>query len=214
MMTCNRLPIRILTLTATTLVAAATAQAAAPAVPTQKTLKPAVRKYLEEKGNFCLGKFEWPIPVSDEDRKVGTSDAIQMPALEKLGVVSAAAVPGNPAVTQYTLTPTGEKYYLVKRTITVNSAGQKIKHPGDLCPAKLKLDKVVSWDEPTVVEGMTQTTVKYTYKIASAAQWAQDADIRSAFPMIGKILDNAGTQQLAQLFVWKGHGWVAVTPGD
>jgi len=196
------------------LLAVAAAQANVPAAPSQKSLKPAVRKYLEEKGNFCLGKFEWPIAVSDEDRKTGTNNALQMPVLEKLGLVVASDTPGDTGIKNYSLTREGQKYYLAKQTITVNSAGQKIRHPGDLCPARLVLDKVVAWDPPSVVDGKTQTTVKYTYRIAKAAEWTQDPEVRKVFPMIARILDNAGSQQLMQLFAWSGHGWVALTPGD
>ena len=200
--------------TLATLLAVATAQANVPAAPSQKSLKPAVRRYLEEKGNFCLGKFEWPIAVSAEDRKTGTNNALQMPVLEKLGLVVASDSPGDPSIRNYSLTDEGQKYYLAKQTITVNSAGQKIRHPGDLCPAKLELDKVVAWDPPSVEDGKTRTTVKYTYRIAKAADWTQDPEVRRVFPMIARILDNAGSQQLMQLFVWSGHAWVALTPGD
>jgi hypothetical protein len=196
------------------LLAVAAAHANVPAAPSQKSLKPAVRKYLEEKGNFCLGKFEWPIAVSDEDRKTGTNNALQMPVLEKLGLVVASDSPGDPSIKNYSLTEEGRKYYLTKQTITVNSAGQRIRHPGDLCPAKLQLDKVVAWDPPSVVDGKTQTTVKYTYRIAKAADWTQDPEVRKVFPIIARIIDNAGSQQLMQLFAWSGHGWVALTPGD
>ncbi len=85
-------------------------------------------------------------------------------------------------------------------------------HQGDFCAAQLQLDKVVSWDPPKKVEGQTRTTVKYTYKVADAAPWTQDPDIKKVFPMMARILDRAGTQQLEQLVAWSGHGWVAVTP--
>jgi hypothetical protein len=192
----------------------ATVHAAAAPPPSQKNLKPAVRKYLHEKGNFCLGKLEWPIAVTDGDRKARTSDAVQMPVLEKLGVVTVADAASDPTIKEYSLTETGRKYYLLKPTTTVNLEGQKIKHPGDLCPAKLQLDKVVSWLPPTVVDGQTQTTVTYTYTVADAAEWTRDAQARKVFPMMTRILDNPGSQQLVQLFAWSGHGWVALTPGD
>ena len=218
MMTRRATMTRVLTnLAATTfatLCAVAAAHANVPAAPSQKSLKPAVRKYLEEKGNFCLGKFEWPIAVSEEDRKTGTNNALQMPVLEKLGLVVVSDSPGDPSIQNYSLTEEGQKYYLTRQTITVNSAGQKIRHPGDLCPAKLELDKVVAWDPPSVVDGKTQTTVKYTYRIVKAADWTQDPEVRKVFPMIARIIDNAGNQQLMQLFAWSDHGWVALTPGD
>ncbi|HEY0340946.1 MAG TPA: hypothetical protein VGC34_09090 [Steroidobacteraceae bacterium] len=218
MTTCKATTTRVLTkgiattLTATLLTMTA-AHANVPAA-SQKNLKSAVKKYLEEQGDFCLGKFEWPIAVSDEDRKTGTHDALQMPVLEKLGLVAAAAAPGDPTIKNYSLTAAGQRYYIAKPIITVNAAGQRIKHPGDLCPARLKLDKVVAWDPPSEVDGEPQTAVKYTYRIAKAAPWAHDPDVRKVFPMIARIIDSAGSQQLAQLFAWSGHDWVALTPGD
>lgn len=198
--------------TLTVLVGAAHA-ASPPARLTGKSLQPAVRKYLKERGDFCLGKFEWPIPVSDADRNRGTNDSLQMPVLEKLGLVSASDAPGDPTIKQYSLTDQGKKYFLPRKTVTVNAAGQKIEHAGDLCPAHLQLDKVVSWAKPSVTDGQTEVTVTYTYKVSRAAGWAQDPGVRKVFPMIARILDNAGTQRLEQLFVWTGKGWTAVTPG-
>jgi hypothetical protein len=212
--TMTRVLTNLVPTTLVTLLAVAAAHANVPAAPSQKSLKPAVRKYLEEKGNFCLGKFEWPIAVSDEDRKTGTNNALQMPVLEKLGLVVASDSAGDPSIKNYSLTEEGQKYYLAKQTITVNSAGQRIRHPGDLCPAKLELDKVVAWDPPSVVDGKTQTTVKYTYRIAKAADWTRDPEVRKVFPMIARVIDSAGSQQLMQLFAWSDHGWVALTPGD
>ncbi len=219
MMTRSATPSRVVMSLVTTAALAAplvltAAHANVPPMPSQKSLKPAVKKYLAEKGDFCLGKFEWPIAVTEEDRKVHTHDAVQMPVLEKLGVVAAADAPGEPGIRNYSLTEEGRKSYVTKASVTVNSAGQKIKHPGDLCPAKLELDKVVTWNAPSVVDGKTATTVKFTYRVAKVADWARDPEVRKVFPMMALILDSACSQQLEQLFAWSGHGWVALTPGD
>src|ERR1700742_3562512 len=108
MMTRRPMTTGVLTTFATVLAVAA-AQATVPATPSQKSLKPAVKKYLEEKGNFCLGKFEWPIAVSDEDRKTDTNNALQMPVLEKLGLAVASDTPGDPTIKSYSLTEEGQK---------------------------------------------------------------------------------------------------------
>jgi hypothetical protein len=180
----------------------------------QKSLKPAVAKYLQEKGNFCLGKFDWPIAVSENDRQAGTNDALQMPVLEKLGLVASAAVAGDPAVKQYSLTEAGRKYYVVKKIAAIGPGDKPIFHSGDFCIAKLALDQVVGWQPPEVVEGRPQTTVKYTYKVAKAPDWARDPEIKRVFPMIHRIVGGAGTMQLSQLFAWSNNSWVAVIPGD
>jgi hypothetical protein len=56
--------------------------------------------------------------------------------------------------------------------------------------------------------------VKYTYKIEKSAGWARDSEVTRVFPMIPKILENAGSLELMQLFTWSGHGWVPVIPGQ
>jgi hypothetical protein len=197
------------TLSAAALITAA--HASAPAL-SRKAFAPAVGKYLEEKGNFCLGKFDWPISVTDADRRIGTNDALQMPVMEKLGLVVAAAG-DDPGVKRYRLTDEGKKYYLVKKTVTLGPIDKPIEHAGDFCAAKLTLDKVVRWQPPTVVKGKPQTTVMYTYKIAAAAEWTRDPDIQRVFPMIHRILDGAGSVQLMQGFVWSDKAWVAAIPG-
>src|SRR5580704_13443424 len=113
--TMTRVVTKLVAPTLATLLAVAAAHANVPAAPSQKSLKPAVRKYLEEKGNFCLGKFEWPIAVSEEDRKTGTNNALQMPVLEKLGLVVVSDSPGDPSIRNYSLTEEGQKYYLTKQ---------------------------------------------------------------------------------------------------
>lgn len=199
-----------------TIVVATFACAAHGAAPTlsEKSFTPAVERYLQKKGDFCLGKFDWPIAVSATERRAGSNNALQMPVLEKLGLVAASTDAGDPAVKQYALTERGKKYYIVKKTVTLGPGNVPVDHPGDFCVAKLKLDKLVSWLPIEVVDGTTQTTVKYTYQVAAAADWAHDTEIQKVFPMIHKIVDGAGQMQMMQVLAWKDRAWVAVTPGD
>jgi hypothetical protein len=195
--------------------AAACAGAAHASMPplSQKSLTPAVERYLQAHGDFCLGKFKWPIAVSERDRRMGTHDAIQMPVLEKLGLVTASAA-SDPSVTQYDLSDEGRKYYLVKKTVTAGPADNRIDHPGDFCVAHLELDHVVNWEPLAVVDGHAHTSVNYTYKVASAADWTRDSEIQRVFPMIHRIIDGAGTLQLTQAFEWSNKTWVPVTPSN
>jgi hypothetical protein len=196
------------------LVAVVGATHAAAPVLSDKSLKPAVEKYLREKGDFCLGKFDWPIVVTEAERQTGTNDSLQMPVLQKLGLVMSAPKAGDPTALQYDLTTQGKKYYLVKQTVSFGPGDRSVTYRGDFCAAKLKLDKVVGWLPPQVINGRAQTTVNYTYKVATAADWTRDPDIKKVFPMIPRILDSAGRMQMTQLFAWSSRGWVAVSPGS
>jgi hypothetical protein len=194
---------------ATSLVCAA--HASTPTL-SQKSLKPAVEEYLQAHGDFCLGKFGWPISVSERDRREGTNDAVQMPVLEKLGLVAAIGG-GERTIAQYDLTDRGRKYYVFKKTVTLGPADKPIDHPGDLCPAHLKLVRVVRWEPLTVVDGRTRTTVNYIYAVASAADWTRDPEIQRVFPMLHRIVEGAGTLQLTQAFEWTKKGWVPALQG-
>jgi hypothetical protein len=183
-------------------------------------LRPALKKYLKEHGDLCLGKFDWPIGVSEFDRQIRTRDAVQMPALEKLGLVvssegsekrkegdSEKTVP----VTFYELTEKGKKFYLPKETTYVSADGRKTVHHGDFCAGKLRLDAIAGWDAPKTAEGQLETTVSYTYKF-SAAAWIRDPEARKVFPMVDRIIQGEGTMQLQQQFRLANGRWIAVIP--
>ena len=167
----------------------------------------AVNGYLNKRGDLCLGKYDWPIEVSAQEIQAGGRNAVQLPVLEKLGVVQSIAVSSDdhaqPAAAlvarRYELTETGKKYYLKRE-------GAR-EHPADFCAAKLSLDKVVSWE---VHENGAQSTavVTYTYRV-DAAPWAQDADAQRVFPAVARVLSGAGKAQLREAFTLTRDGWAA-----
>jgi hypothetical protein len=169
----------------------------------------AVKGYLEKRGDLCLGKYDWPIEVSAQEMQAGGRNAVQLPVLEKLGVVRSTAVSADdhpqeappPVVRRYELTETGKKYYL-KRV----GAGTR-EHPADFCAAKLSLDKVVGW-EVHRNGAQSEAVVTYTYRV-DAAPWAQDADAQRVFPAVARVLSGAGKAQLREAFTLTGYGWAA-----
>jgi hypothetical protein len=193
-----------------------------PTEPSQTILAAALGKHLAQQGDFCLGKFDWPIDVSAPDFEMRTRDAVQMPVLEKLGLVistngSALRKEGEAEesvqVKRYALTEAGKKFYLDKETSSTTSSGNKVVHHGDFCAGKLSLDKLVQWDKPTMVGEHQETTVTYTYKIA-AAEWTHDPELQKVFPMVDRILKGEGIMQLKQRFRLSGKSWIAVNPWE
>ncbi|MGB7596394.1 MAG: hypothetical protein WBM09_02400 [Gallionella sp.] len=176
-----------------------------------------VNDYLAKRGNLCLAKYDWPIDVAPEEFEIGSRNALQMPVLQKLGLVSVSDISvktmaGKKTVItkikRYQLTDNGKKFYLVRDSSTIAPNGGKIEHRGDFCVAKLSLDKIVAWDKPANVNGREETTVSYTYTV-DAAPWLQDADAKRVFPMVDRVVQGARVAQLKERFVLSKDGWVA-----
>ena len=170
-----------------------------------QNLTAAMNAYLAKKGDLCLGKTQWPIDVPQREAGTRSRNAVQMPVLERVGLVSASAAkvqdakeseqPTEIAVTRYTLTEEGKKYFHARET------------QGDFCAAHLTLDKVVSWEARKDEKDASAVVVTYTYKI-DAAPWTGDADVQKAFPMMDRVVRGAGTMQLKQNFKRTQTGWV------
>src|ERR1700692_3052234 len=91
--------------------------------PNAQDLTVGMNHYLESQGNLCLAKNTWPIDVTQREMDAGGRNALQMPVLEKLGLVSSSVATievkdedrsANIKVKRYELTETGKKYYLTK----------------------------------------------------------------------------------------------------
>ncbi|MDB5803766.1 MAG: hypothetical protein JWN73_1088 [Betaproteobacteria bacterium] len=218
-------------LTATALIgliyAVPAAQAARPAQPTapsRAAMAVAVAKYLAQHGDFCIGKFNWPIdvPLAEFESTLPTRDTTQMPVLENAGLVasSTATVERREGeegaqdvkqvpVRRYQLTEAGERYYLKKKMVSAGLAGQPVVHGGDFCAGRLSLDRVVGMEKPVLVDGQAETTVTYTYRI-NAFPWARDEDLQGVFPMVARVVKGEHSMQLKQRFRHVGNQWVAV----
>jgi len=189
----------------------ALAGCALPGETTEGTLRPAMEKFLADRGDLCLGKYDWPIEVSERDFQAGTRDAVQMPVLEKAGIVASSMETGKK--TRYDLTETGRKFYIDRETTHVTADGVKTVHHGDFCAGKLSLDTIIRFDEPRTVGDHLETTVTYTYHM-TAAPWARDPDVQRVFPMVARVVNGEGTMQLRQTLRSTGKGWVAVNPWE
>lgn len=173
----------------------------------------AVNDYLARRGDLCLSKTAWPIVVTEREAAIGSRNALQMPVLEKLGLVASeparVALPdeqggGLVDARRYRLTEAGQRDYRAR------DAGGG----ADLCAARLRLDKVIGWkDAPGAGNGNSapvprHVVVSYTYQV-DAAPWTRDPDIAKVFPMVDRVLRGAGTAQLQEGFTLTERGWVA-----
>jgi hypothetical protein len=186
----------------------------------------AVKQYLNEHGDLCVGKSTWPRFVTEEDRRAGSNDAWQMPVLERLGVVESAdasipitqatgaeATAGSAPAKRYSLTAKGREFYLQKKLTVLGAHGRPVEHAADFCVARLSLDKVVKWSSPEEAHGHVETVVSYTYKVKSAA-WMVDPEARQVFPVVDRIIHGEGNALMTATLQVQNGKWVPVLPGQ
>jgi hypothetical protein len=177
---------------------------------TQGTFTRGMVAYLAAHGELCLGK-ELPLDVTAREEQLRSRNAVQMPALEHLGLVTSSETMGQITtedgplavpVTRFELTDSGRQYYRTRP-----SAAEGEKPHGDLCVARLSLDKVVSWEMPSGKAG-TSATVSYTYHV-QAAPWTRVPEIKAVFPAVDRVIAGASSALLKEGFTLTNDGWVA-----
>jgi hypothetical protein len=73
--------------------------------PGEKDLAPAVKAFLAQHGDLCLAWYTWPRDLTAEEQQGGLNEAVQMPVLERLGLVQSADVAATSGpVKRYSLT--------------------------------------------------------------------------------------------------------------
>jgi hypothetical protein len=222
---------------AASVVCVAGAQADAPA-PSDQDLVPAAQAFLADHGDLCLGWYTWPRELTAEEQQTGRNEAVQLPVLERLGIVKSEQIPASapkdtaahaigvlssaPVSAQlaptaptkrYTLTAKGRQYYLQKKRTILNIHGQPEAHDVDFCVAHLTLDKVVKWSPPEPVNGHLETIVRYTYRI-KAADWMGDPEAQKVFPVVDRIIRGQGNLLMSATAQLQDGRWAPVLPGQ
>jgi hypothetical protein len=161
--------------------------------------------YLGRRGDLCLGRAIWPVDVDAHETQ--GRDALQMPVLEKLGLVESSRVTldsmGMVDAKRYRLTARGRAQYLDRNTRRPTDPDGH----GDFCVARIGLGQVASW-EMTKEPGNGGAEIAYTYTVDAPA-WTRDPDFRRVFPAVARLLDGAGHAQLKEGFTLTKDGWIA-----
>jgi hypothetical protein len=161
----------------------------------------------------CLGMYDWPMDLTEQEAGANSRHAVQLPVFEKLGLVKSTLVPVpkdkvNPdgAIKRYELTDEGRKYFKAH----AYTGRDRIAHQNDFCVARVSLAKVESWQIDQKDAQHPAATVSYTYHV-EPAPWMANDDARRVLPMVAKVIQGAdGGLQMHQGFTHDDNGWVAV----
>ena len=186
--------------------ACAHAAAATAPVPDKTMLGTAVTRYLAERGQLCVGKYDWPITVTPRDAENGQRNALQLPAMAQAGLVQ--ATPGDAGAVTYTLSETGRTYYWPRKVERRDGIPGQM-NVRDFCAGRLTLDQVVQWTAPVLVGAHYESTVSFTYAVAPAP-WTADPRLQQVFPMIARVIKGQHGARLAQRMRFVDGRWEAL----
>ncbi|HMF42028.1 MAG TPA: hypothetical protein VKQ32_15245 [Polyangia bacterium] len=199
------------------LLASATACSRKPAVDAA-SLRKGLEAYLAQRGDVCIAKQNWPIDVADADRAARTRDAVQLPVLERLGVVESHPIkirtineedqPVVLSVTRYELTERGRQSYIDRRTRLPVAPRADGGHQADLCVVRVSLDKIVGWEAFPPSGPPARAVVSYTYTV-DAVPWMRDPEALRVFPALARLIAGAGKAELKEGLALTASGWVA-----
>jgi hypothetical protein len=203
--------------------------------PSQQQLTEAVKAFLVDHGDLCMAKYNWPRDVTPGDENTDPNDAVQLPVLERLGVVKSVEIPAPKEETsttatgaqsssplapraapaeptkRYLLTEKGQQYYLKKKHTIIGPHDQVTEHNADFCVAHLTLDKVIKWSLPEPVHNQLETVVRYTYHV-KAADWMSEPDAQKVFPIADRIIRGDGVMLMSATVALQDGKWVPVLP--
>lgn len=193
----------------------------------------AMNAYLQSRGDLCIARAEWPVDVTLADGAARTRDAVQMPVLERLGLVDSAVLSGASKVTRYRLTEKGRQQYVDRGTHRPVSAEGPNRGDADFCVAHLTLDRIVGWEihpgEPKVERARdlkndpksgpqapapapaaspTDATLTYTFHVVAPA-WTREPAFERAFPAVSRVVRGDGVAQLTETLTLTPTGWIA-----
>ncbi|WP_152602760.1 hypothetical protein [Caballeronia sordidicola] len=187
-----------------------------PDAANEVNFRAALDKHLEAHGDLCIGRHIWPVDVPDVPVAGRLRDGIQMPALERAGLVAHVnaemklhhrdGTDETVKALRYNLTDKGRQFLNAQpRTAGRNSDAAQ----PDLCYGHVHLAKIAGWDKPHKSEDSPEhlvATVRYTYTL-EPAPWARDPAVQGAFPILARVVKGSGSTELTQVLVAGGDGW-------
>lgn len=134
---------------------AACAPVADSAVADEANFTRAMQAYLAIRGDLCVGRGSWPVDVTLEEAVQGSRNALQLPVLERLGLVKSTAVqveagnevPHRTDARRYALTEAGGRFCRARAPHKRATEHPVAAH--DFCAARLSLQRVVRWEPPS-----------------------------------------------------------------
>jgi len=170
---------------------------------TAEAIAPALDRFLAASGEVCVARPDWPVDVSARDVAARTRNAIQLPVLERAGLVAS----------REGYVDWRDEHEAVERVPTrryeLTEAGRQAMKPArggkpDLCAGRIEVERIVSIDGRD--EG--RASVHYLYRF-KAEPWVQHEEVRRVFPMLDTLLQGQGRMEMQQGFHVDGAAWVA-----
>jgi hypothetical protein len=173
-------------------VSASMAACSSKSTPNEDNFAAAIEAKLAATPQKCLPPISWP--VSEEPGNAGNPYAMYDAGrgFVAAGLATERQDGPNPSTNfrkkaLFSLTAEGRK-------LLVRDESQPLAEheTGGFCYGRLKVGKVLKWDEPTNIGGRSDTTVLYSYSLADVPKWAENPILKQAYPALATDIEGKG----------------------
>ena len=171
----------------------------------------AVQTFIDARNPVCQTFFaQWPVQVTDYERRNHSYHAQRLEALEAAGLVRHDASAILPKSVQKVSAATAKDYIATKiyrlSLLGEQSYQSNNEDEGKFCYGKKVIERMAHISPVDAQGKEPKASVRFVYQLQDLADWAAAPPLQAVFPTMAREITGVGQETPLQL-VWRGGKW-------
>ena len=171
----------------------------------------AVQTFIDARNPVCQTFFaQWPVQVTDYERRNHSYHAQRLEALEAAGLVRHDASAILPKSVQK-VSSANSRDYMATKIYRLSLLGEQSyrsnnEDEGKFCYGKKVIERMTHISPVDAQGKEPKASVRFVYQLQDLADWAAAPPLQAVFPTMAREITGVGQETPLQL-VWRGGKW-------
>ncbi len=171
----------------------------------------AVQTFIDARNPVCQTFFaQWPVQVTDYERRNHSYHAQRLEALEAAGLVRHDASAILPKSVQK-VSSANSRDYIATKIYRLSLLGEQSyqsnnEDEGKFCYGKKVIERMAHISPVDAKGKEPKASVRFVYQLQDLADWAAAPPLQAVFPTMAREITGVGQETPLQL-VWRGGKW-------
>jgi hypothetical protein len=171
----------------------------------------AVQTFIDARNPVCQTFFaQWPVQVTDYERRNHSYHAQRLEALEAAGLVRHDASAILPKSVQK-VSSANSRDYMATKIYRLSLLGEQSyqsnnEDEGKFCYGKKVIERMAHISPVDAKGKEPKASVRFVYQLQDLADWAAAPPLQAVFPTMAREITGVGQETPLQL-VWRGGKW-------